>query len=217
LTPYAEGDSPISRKDPADVQIHGMTGGATATLNLYTDDTLSPSTPNMVFAYSLLRDSIFRGNILDLGPFQRVQAEIIGSMTSFSIHALGISCTYRPPHVMALDFSNLIPANNADLAWINQIEFDLQSDYDVLLDVYKGGVLHATETITVTPGIRDVYTVGPLPRETKGRRLGLILRTSQADGEGFLGFECYQIRVRSGTTGNYTELQLGQTDGRSDQ
>lgn len=217
LTPYAEGDSPTSRKDPADIQIHGMTGGATATLNLYSDDTLAPSTPNMTLEYALLRDNIFRGNILDLGAFQRVQVEILGSFTQFSIHALGISCTYRPPHVMVLDLNNLIPGNNADLAWISEIEFDMQSDYNVYLDVYKNGVLHTTETITVTPRIRDVYRVGPLPRDTKGRRLGLILRTSQADGEGFLGFEAYQVRVRSGTTGNYTELELGQTDGRSDQ
>jgi hypothetical protein len=217
LTPYSEGDSPISRKDPADIQIHGTTGGAPATLNLYTDDTLAPASPNMTLTYSLLRDNIYRANILDLGAFQRVQVEILGSMTQFSIHALGISCTYRPPHVMVLDLNDLIPGNNADLAWISEIEFDLQSDYNVYLDVYKLGELHTTEEIVVTPGIRDVYRVGPLPRETKGRRLGFVLRTSQANGEGFLGFEAYQVRVRSGTTGNYTELELGQTDGRSDQ
>lgn len=215
LTPYTEGESPISRKDPADLQIHGKTGGA-GTINLYTDGTEFPEIPIKTLDFNMINDGIYRADITDLGPFQKLQVEILGNMNALSLHAIGISCTYRPPHAMVVDLTELIPPNNADLAWITQVEFDVSADHDLYFDIYKQGVLHTRETVVVTPGIRDNYTV-TIPRETKGRRLQMYLRTSQASGEGFLGFELYALRVRSGTTGNLTELDVSPTDGRSDE
>ena len=217
LTPFSDGDSPLTRKDPADFQLHGQTGGSTGTVNFFTDTSDFPLTPIKTLQYSLLADGIWRASLLGVLPFQKIQVEIFGSMSALSFHGLGISYTERPQHVMVLDLNNLIPGNNADLSWINQIEVDCSSDYNLYLDVYKNGLLHCTELVPVNPGVRDVYTIGPLPRDTKGRRLGIILRTSHADGEGAIGFETYAVRVRSGTTGNVTELELGSGDGRSDQ
>jgi hypothetical protein len=216
LTPYTDGDNPFARKEAADLQIHGMTGGSVGTINIYTDAEQSPNQPTKTLTYSMIRDGIYRLNVCDIDPFLKLQVEIYGSMGALSFHGIGLSFTMRPRHAMVLDLGRIIPPEGKDVAWINQVEIEACSSYDIYLDVYKNGLLHSTETITVNPDVRDVYTV-ILPRETKGRRLALRLRSTHADGEGFLGFETYMVRVRHAATGNYTELPVGQGDQRSDE
>jgi hypothetical protein len=216
LSPYIEGDSPLTRKDPADLQIHGKTGGSVGTVNLYTDATEFPAAPNKTLSYSMMREGIWRADILDLGPFMRVQVEIFGAMSALSFHGFGVTYNARPQHVYSMDLGNIIPPNGGDLAWINQVELEIQSLHNLYLDIYKNGHLHCTETVVVDPDVRDVYTV-ILPRDTKGRRLAVKLRTSYASSEGFHGFETYMVRVRHQSTGNWTELSVGDTDQRSDQ
>jgi hypothetical protein len=118
--------------------------------------------------------------------------------------------------VVVLNMGHVIPQDAADLAWINQVEFDLYSEVSPLyLEIYKSGQLHSTEEFPVKIGERDVYTVVP-PRDSKARRLGLILRTDGTAGEGFIGFELYAALVRHAATGNVTELRLTSGDDRSD-
>jgi hypothetical protein len=217
LSPYSEGDSPVARKDAEDFQIHGKTGGSVGTINFYVDQQEFPGGPSKTLTYSMLREGVYRAQISDLPPFLRLQVEIFGGMGALSLHAIGLTVSTRPPHVMSLSFGEIVPPNNGDLAWINQVELDVEAAHDLYLDVYKNGVLHCTETVPVRPGYRDVYTV-TVPRDTKGRRLALRLRTSYADSEGFNGFECYGAKVRHAATGNFSELEIGQGgDGRSDQ
>jgi hypothetical protein len=216
LTPYTDGESPVSRKEPADLQIHGMTGGSTGLINLYTDSAAFLGTPSLSLSYSMLRDGIWRADISEMGPFLKVQVEIYGNFNDLSFHGIGMSHTTRPPHAMNLNLGRIVPPNSGDLAWINQVEIECISAYNLLLDVYKNGILHSTETVAVNPNVRDVYTV-QLPRETKGRRLALQLRTTASAGEGFKGFETYMVRVRNAASGNFTELELSQGDQRSDQ
>lgn len=216
LTPYADGDLPLNRKDAMDFQIHGKTGGATGTVNIYTDASEFPAGTAKTLVYSMISEGIWRANVEDVGAFLRAQVEIFGSMAALSFHGIGMTFSPRPQHVMALDLGDVIPPNGGDLAWINQVELDVEANHDLYLDIYKNGELHATETVTITPGIRDVYTVVP-PRDTKGRRLNLRLRTSYANSEGFNGFECYSAKIRHAGTGNWSELEIGQGDGRSDE
>lgn len=212
LTPNSEGDSPVSRKDPADLQLQVLTGGSVGNVDVFID---RASTPALSTTFSTLVNGIYRINILPIGPFLRTQLEIYGYFTKFLLHAVALTASTRPPHVMAVDLGTLVPEQGADLAWINQVEVDVESNYDLELLVYKNGALHSTQTITVTPGFRDAYTL-ILPKNTKGRRLGLVLQTTAADSEGFNGFELYGIRVRHATTGNEVELPVSNTDSRSD-
>jgi len=213
LTPLSEGNSPIARKDPADLQLHAVTGGLFGTIDFYTDRD-SDSVKQVTFATS--GSGIYRAQMNDIDAFLRIQARIQGSFVNFSLHALGITYADRPNHVVLLDLGSVIPQEGSDVAWINQVELDVDSEVTPLyLDIYKNGKLHSTETVNVTTGVRDVYTVVP-PRDTKARRIGLILRTEDSPAEGFVGFELYNALVRHAATGNVTELKIGTGDTRSD-
>jgi len=212
LTPLTEGDSPLARKDAADLQLHVLTGGNVGTISFYLDR--SPDAAKEV-TFSTAASGIYYDSLIDLSTFLRMQVGITGSFMRFNIHALGVSYAPRPNHVFALNLGKIIPDSGADLAWVNQVELEVQSAANLYLDIYKNGVLHSTESVVVTPNVRDMYTIVP-PRDTKARRLSMVLRTSNAAGEGFVGFECWGARVRHASTGNVTELNLGTGDIRSD-
>lgn len=215
LTPYGDGGQPMSRKDPADLQVHAKTGGSLGTLNLYTDASEFPNQPTKTLQYATQHDGIYRLQIPDTGAFVKAQVEFLGNMSELSFHGFGVTYVPRPEHVVYLNLGTVMPEQGADVSWINQVELELISDYNVYLDIYKSGLLHSSQLITVNPGVRDVYTV-QMPRDTKGRRLHLYLRSAHADGEGFVGFETYMVRIRHAATGNVTELYVGQGDQRSD-
>ncbi len=212
ITPYTDNGAPAARKDPADMQVLCQTGGATGTINVHLDNATSVS---HTVPFTTTQSGVYRSNVRAMGPFLRLQYDITGSFHDLSLHGIGMSYTQRPNMVMCAYLGAVIPENQTDLAWINQVEIECYSPNNLYLDIYKNGVLHTTETVTVTANIRDVFTVVP-PRDTKGRRLMMWLRTSNADGEGHLGFELYMVRVRHAASGNVTELALTQGDQRSD-
>jgi hypothetical protein len=212
-TPNVDFGAPNARKTPVDVRIQALTGGAVGTLGLYLDRQLTPA-KEIPFNTSI--DGIYRASVMDMDKFTRLQAKITGAFNTFVLQGLGMSVNPRPNHVMALDFGWIIPDAGADIAYLTHIELDLESAYDLELDVYKNGVLHSTLPIVVTPNVRDIYTAVP-PRDIKARRIGLKLRTTHAAGEGYLGFEFFMGRVRHGITGNISELTVTSGDIRSDQ
>lgn len=211
-TPLTDGESPVSRKDAADIQIHALTGGNSGVMSLLLDRSNDAA---KTIEFSTSTSGIYRDSLIGLDPFIRLQAAISGSFMKFNLQAIGITYAPRPTHVFALDLGKIVPEQGADLAWVNQVELDINSPSNLYLDIYKNGVLHSTETVTVTPNVRDVYTVVP-PRDTKARRLSMVLRTSNSAGEGAIGFECWMARVRHASTGNVTELNIGTGDIRSD-
>ncbi len=213
LTPLTEGESPMNRKEPCDLQLHVLTGGNTGFIQFFLDRNQDA---DKIISFSTSSQGIYRDSLLDMDPFLRLQVGIVGSFMKFNLHALGVSYLPRPNHVYALNLGKIIPEKGADLAWVNQVEIEACSTANLLLDVYKNGVLHSTETVVITPNERDMYTVVP-PRDTKARRLGMVLRTSNPAGEGFVGFECWMIRVRHAATGNVTELDITAGDIRSDE
>lgn len=211
-TPYSDFGRPLARKDPADLHVHVRTGGKAGTITLVPDG-INDNGVSVSFSTSI--NSEYRANILDLEPFFRVKKRITGDFSIFHLFGIGLSLTSRPNHVMVTDLGNILPSGEGDLAWINQVEIDVNATANLYLDVYKNGKLHSTETVAVTPNVRDVYTVVPA-RDSKARRIGLILRTSNANGEGLLGFELYSAKARHASTGNVTELPVGTGDDRSD-
>lgn len=212
LTPLTEGESPLTRKEPADLQLHVLTGGATGHVAFQLDRS---NDATKIVPFSTSESGIYRCSLLDMDKFIRLQARITGDFTKFSLHGIGLTYYPRPMHCVVLNLGKVIPEKGGDLAWVSQVELDVESANNLLLDVYKNGVLHSTEPVAVVPGVRDMYTI-TMPRDTKARRIGLVLRTVAANGEGSVGFECYMARVRSGSTGNWTELDISTGDNRSD-
>jgi hypothetical protein len=212
-TPHMDFGSSNSRKTPVDMRIHALTGGSVGTLGLYLDRELEAS-EEITFDTSI--DGIYRASIIDMDKFTRVQAKISGSFNTFVLQGFGMSVNPRPPHVMALDLGWIVPDAAADIAYLTNIELDLESAYDLELDLYKNGVLHSTLPVVVTPNVRDVYTVIP-PKDIKGHRIGLKLRSTQDSGEGYIGFEFFRGQARHGITGNLSELISTSGDIRSDQ
>jgi len=212
-TPHVDFGAPNARKTPVDVRLQALTGGAVGTLGLYLDRSLSPA-KEIPFSTSI--DGIYRASVMDMDKFTRLQAKITGAFNTFVLQGFGMSFNPRPNHVMALDLGWIIPDSGADVAYLTHIELDLESAYDLELDVYKNGVIHSTLPIVVTPNVRDIYNAVP-PRDIKARRIGLKLRSTHAAGEGHVGFEFFMGRVRHGVTGNITELTVTSGDIRSDQ
>lgn len=212
LTPISEGSNPLAQKDAVDFQFHGYTGGKTATVAFYRNGDPLTAVEKEV---SLVRFGVHRNQLVDdLDEFLKIQLRITGSFSTFSFAAVNMQVITRPQHVVALDLGALIPQDGADLAWATQVEADIDSQADLELDIYKNDRLWQTLSVPVTVGDRDVYTI-PMPRGTKARRLGFVLRTTAADGSGEIGFECYSFKVRDATTGNQTELVIGQGDSGS--
>lgn len=210
-TPISEGNNPLSRKDAVDFQFHGDTGGNNATFTFLKDGDTNSFLTKII---NLQGRGIYRNALRDLLEFVKIQLRIEGSFSTFAFNAINLQITSRPQHVMVLDLGEMIPAQGSDVGWATQVEIDCESGSDLLLEIYKNGVLHATRPVPVTPNERDVYTV-VMPRKTHARRLGFVLKTTAADGSGQIGFECYSFKVRHGATGNQTELMVGQGDSGS--
>jgi hypothetical protein len=210
-TPISDGNNPLARKDSADFQFHGTTGGRDATIGFYKDGDGIEYLNKII---SIPFQGIYRNALRDLYEFIKIQLKITGVFNSFSMNALNLQVVTRPQHVMVLDLGAVVPDNGSDVAWATQVEIDCHSASDLQLEVYKNDVLHATLDVPVTANVRDVYTV-VMPRGTKARRLSFILKTTAADGSGQIGFECYSFKVRHGITGNQTELVIGQGDSGS--
>jgi hypothetical protein len=185
LTKYVDCGVNTARKDPADLQIHTTTGGVQGVINLYMDR-ITKAAKSIPFSSTVVGS--YRAQIQDIGPFLRIQYEILGSFYEMSMHAIGVSFTQRPNNTMSAFLGAIIPPDSSDLAWVNQVELDCYSPENLYLDVYKNGVLHSTELVQVTPNVRDIYTV-ILPRDTKARRLTMWLRTVSVAAEGQAGFE----------------------------
>jgi hypothetical protein len=210
-TPVSDGDNPLVLKDPADFQMHVNTGGSTAQVDFYKNGGLTPS---LTIPVATTQAEVYRASAFDLGEFLKIQLVITGSFSTFNMNALNLSVVPRPQNTMVLDIRHIVPDSGTDIAWITQLELDCISSSDLLLDIYKNGVLHTTQPITVNPGVRDVYTV-PMPRGTKGRRLRMVFRTTASPGQGSIGFDPYSVKVRHAITGNVTQLPIAQGDGWS--
>jgi hypothetical protein len=208
-TPISEGNNPLARKDSVDFQFHGDTGGNSATFTFFKDGVEFLSK-----VINLQSQGVYRNALRDLGEFLKIQLKVAGSFSKFVMDAISMQVTTRPQHVMVLDLGEMIPSQGTDIGWATQVEIDCDSGSDLLLEIYKNGVLHATRPVPVTPNVRDVYTV-VMPRKTHARRLGFVLKTTAADGSGQIGFECYSFKIRHGVTGNDTELMIGQGDSGS--
>ena len=209
LTPIDEGGNPLSRKVAADFQLHGSTANTAGKVG-FRKDGAEDNTTEVDFATSI--NKVFRSKLSDLGTFLKLQLLITGSFNTFSLQALGVSYRPLPQQVMFLDSGYIIPPDGTDLAWITDVEFDVQSPVDLTMKIYKdGGVLHDTATISVTANQRDVYRIQPI-RGTKGRRLRFTFETTNSSGEGNIGFEPYGLRIRFKGSGNFTELGIGGGD-----
>ena len=198
LTPVMDGGLPLARKDPVDLQFHINTGGDTAVATLYHD-----AQGSAVASYNVVTTSpdVYRINISAIDHFLKTQIRLTGSFFSFILHSFNLTYRERPQMTMAVDPGYIIPANPGDFAWLEEVEIDCISPSDLSLLVYKDDVLYTTLGVTVTPDVRTVYRV-PVPRETKARRLRLLLETTASDGESDVGFECYGIRTRLRSSGN---------------
>lgn len=208
LTSMEDCGDDAARKRPVDFQIHADTGGSELQVEFLMDGQVASSE---TFDIHNAIASIHRTQVIGAPEFFRLQIKVTGEVQALSWHKWGFSFIPRAQSAVAMDLGYIIPENGADIAAINQIEFDMNNESDHLhLDIYKLGRLHSTTRVETTPNIRDVYTV-VLPRDTKGRRLNLILRT-EASGDDVRGFELYFARVRHADSGNVTELQIGSAD-----
>jgi hypothetical protein len=211
LTPISEGENPLARKDASDFQFHGNTGNSTATVTFYKN---GDPIESLVKTLVLPRVDIYRMNLLELGNFIKLQLKLTGSFSAFAMNALNLQIYTKAQQVMALRLGRIIPSQGSDVAWVTQLEMDIESQYDLLLHTYKNDLLYNTQTVHVVPGVRDVYTV-PTKRGTKARRLSFVLETTAPDGAGDIGFECYYAKARHANTGNATDLAIGTGDARA--
>lgn len=198
LTPIDDGGDPLHRKDPLDLQIHFDTGGSTGTLSIFKD---GANTAVASYTISATSQTIYRIDLSDLGPFIKLQIGISGSFFNFVLHALNVSYRVRTQHTMVVDTGYILPPGDGDITWISEAEIDANSPSDLSLLTYKDDVLYDTQTISVTPNVRTVYRT-ELPRGTKSKRPRLVVKTTAANGEGSVGFECYFVRVRHRGSGN---------------
>ncbi len=206
LTPISEGENPLARKLTQDFQFHGNTGGSNATITFIKDN---DSTTTLQKVISLANAGVYRNNLLDLGLFLKIQLRITGNFNTFTMNAINLQIVQRPQMLMFLDTGPILADQSSEsgrhIAWISYVEIDLYSPVDLLLDIYKMDVLHATLPVVVTPNKRDVVTL-PMPRGTKAHRVRFVLRTSNPDGVGDIGFECYSFQAKHAVSGVVTEL-----------
>jgi hypothetical protein len=209
-TPFYDGGDPLSRKDSADLQWHGTTGGVSGTLSVRKDGDLNPSSSYTLTASQ--ESDVYRTSSIDVGTFLRAGFNVSGTFSEFIMRAMNMTYTTRPQMVMALDSGWIIPPNNADLAWISEVELDCWSNADLQMKFYRDNILFDTADIAVTEGVRDMYRVNCI-RGCKGRRLRIYVVTTNSAGSGNTrGFEVYGLRVRFKGSGNLTDLPFGTTD-----
>jgi len=209
LTPINDGGNPLARKDPSDFQIHCYTADDSGTASFYINGLTEP-VASVTQTFATGANEVYRTDLTGLGKFLKLQLGITGSFRQFSMNAFNVTYRPLPQQVMVYDTGHII-APRQDLAWINEVEIDVESPADLEMEIWKNGSLWQTLDVPVTANIRDVYTI-VCPRQTKGRRLRLVFKTTNSNGEGNVGFEPYGIAVRFRGSGNFTELPLTQGD-----
>lgn len=200
LTPIEDGGSPLSRKDPNDIQLHVLTGGNTGTLSVYLDGSVDSS---QEYAFSTSSPNIYRIQATSLSPFTRSQFRITGSFFSFILNAYNIFFDPRPQQMVSVFTSAIMPPGSRDLAWLAELEFDVCSPVDLEAQIWIDDVLHGTLPVAINSERQSVYRTR-VPKGWKGRRPRILLKTTNADGAGDIGFECWSIRVRLRGSGNET-------------
>lgn len=198
LTPIRNGGNPLARKDAFDLQIHCTTGGSLANIALYRDGDSDDSSD---YDFSTNVNQVYRINASDFGTFLKAQMDITGSFSQFSLQHVNLTFRARPQHTMHLDTGYLSPDGNGDLTWLYEVEIDANAANDMVLKVYLNDVLRYEADVPVTANIRKPYIV-PIPRGTKGYRPRIIVESAADNAAGHIGFECYGIRVRMGSSGN---------------
>lgn len=203
LTPITDGGQPFAQKDAFDLQLHCDTGGNTGTVTLYSE---GDTTNETVFEFSASGPQVFRINASSFGTFLKAQLRISGAFSTFALQNLNLTYRVRPQHSMYLDTGYIMPTEPGDIVWMHEAEVDMIAAADVTFSLYLDDAEFYSANIPVTTGIRKPYLV-PLPRDAKGFRPRIVLATTATNAVGAVGFECYQIRVRTRTSGNQGGLQ----------
>jgi hypothetical protein len=207
MMPDSDGGVPLSRKDPVDFQIDVDTGGGIGIASFSKDGGVFGN--DIPFVTS--GDQVFRSELTSLGVYYRVQMSLSGNFSRFDLRGYNITGRPRPQQVMAFDLGYVVP-ENGDMAWLSEAEVDCISPVNLDLRVYRDDVLYTTQPVVVVPEKRSLYRV-PLPRETKSRRIRLVLATTNPAGSSHPGFEPYDVRVRHQGSGNVTSLMPVRSDG----
>lgn len=195
LTPNTDGGAGYSRKDPLDWQIHADTGGTTGTLTLLPDS----NTTSTTYDFNNPGDSVYRVDVSDSPAFVHLQIQLSGNFSTFVGKSMNLTFRPRPQHSVHLDTGYILPDDPGDMVWLYEVEFDAIAESTVTMKLYLADRLDSSYTITPTTSVRKPYIV-PMPRGKKGKRPRLVFQC--ANGEGSIGFDCYQVRLRMSTSGN---------------
>jgi len=199
LTAVEDGGSPLSRKDPFDLQLLCNTGGTSGVVEVLLDGSITASLSQSFQSSGL---GVARVDVSSLAPFFRAQLRISGTFGfGFVLNNFNLSYRQRPQQMMALDTGAILPQDNGDLTWIQEVECDCISPVNLELVPYKDDVAQSPLTIAVTPNRRSMYR-RVIPRGLKARRPRLLIRTTNPSGTGNIGFEPYSVRVRTRGSGN---------------
>lgn len=202
-TPLVDGGNPLARKEAFDLQIHCNTGSDSGTVNLYKDGSASLTS---TYTFSTLVPNVYRINASDFACFLRAQLEITGSFNTFTLNYFDLTFRVRPQHSMYLDTGYILPEDPGDMVWLQEAELDMNSANDVTVELYIDDALFYTSDVTVTANIRKTYLV-PFPRNSKGYRPRIVVKTKASNAEGSVGFELYKLRARTRSTGNQSGWQ----------
>lgn len=202
LYPLQEGRNPLTRKKPFDLQFHGSTGGTIGVITVTLDGAETS------YDFATVGSEVYRINISALPTFLRAKLKITGNFSGFKLQAANLTYRDLPQQMMVLDTGYILPQEPGDLVWMNEAEVDCISPVDLQLLVYLDDVLHGSPlSVQVKPNVRSSYRV-VLPKGSKARRPRMEIRTTNANGMGSIGFECYTVRIRERSSGNTTEKQM---------
>lgn len=200
LSAFSDGGDPLSRKDPFDLQLHAESDGSAGTINIFLDGAFSPA---LTVPFSFVGANIFRINLEKAGlpSFIRAQLQITGSFGIFRLRGFGLSYRARPQMVMAVDTGYLLPDEPKEMVWLREVEIDAFSPVDLQVVPYLDDVASTPLPVKVTaPNRRSVYRIS-FKKGLKARRPRLLVRTTNANGAGNIGFEPYMIRAKFKHTG----------------
>jgi hypothetical protein len=205
LTPIDDNGDPQGRKDPVDLQMHVNTRGNVGNIEFLMDHAL---TAEASIPFSSLDVQVFRADLTEvLSRFLRIQLRITGSFSEFVLRAFGMNYRSIPPQVMSLDLGYVLPADGGDMAWLTEAEVDCWSPVNLNMLIYKDDVYWTTQPVVVVPNKRSAWRV-VMPKGTKAKRLRLVLRSTNPNGDNNQGFEPYAVRVRYHGSGNMTSLYV---------
>jgi hypothetical protein len=201
VTPWASGQKAFAYKDPFDLQIHGDTGGQTATISAYIDGN---SDEVASFTYSTTTsNTVYRIDASSIGRFLRAQLQFTGDFRQFVLQAFNLTYRERPQHSVYLDTGYILAAEPGQVVWIQHVEFDaITTVSPVTMEVWRDDVLHYSVDVDTSAHLNERYPfVIPVPRGTKARRPRIVFKVADP-GEGAVGFDCYGVRIKMRSTGN---------------